>query len=66
VAVSVRKEAPVFPFVGEDPRLHCEFRGYFQLSLALRPAGLLSPLTEPSSRNLVLQVTLYTSLQLRG
>jgi hypothetical protein len=35
-------------------------------SLALRPAGLLNSLVEPSSGNLVLQVTLYTSLKLRG
>ena len=35
-------------------------------SLTLRPAGLLSSLTEPLSGNLVLQVTLYTSLKLRG
>ena len=31
-------------------------------SLTLRPAGLLDSLTEPLSENLVLQVTLYTSL----
>jgi hypothetical protein len=35
-------------------------------SLALRPAGLLSSLKEPLSGNLVLQVTLHTSLKLRG
>src|SRR5512139_1764378 len=35
-------------------------------SLSLQPAGLLSSLTEPLSGNLVLQVTLYTSLKLRG
>ena len=35
-------------------------------SLTLRPAGLPSSLLEPSSGNLVLQVTLYTSLKLRG
>jgi hypothetical protein len=35
-------------------------------SLALRPAGLLSSLAEPLSGNLVLQVTPYTSLKLRG
>jgi len=35
-------------------------------SLSLRPAGLLDSLKEPLSGNLVLQVTLYTSLQLRG
>ena len=35
-------------------------------SLALRPAGLLDSLTEPLSGNLMLQVTPYTSLQLRG
>jgi len=35
-------------------------------SLTLRPAGLLDSLTKPLSRNLVLQVTLYTSLKLRG
>ena len=35
-------------------------------SLTLQPAGLLSSLTEPLSGNLMLQVTLNTSLQLRG
>ena len=35
-------------------------------SLTLQPAGLLSSLTEPLSGNLMLQVTLYTSLKLRG
>src|SRR4030043_949546 len=35
-------------------------------SLPLQPAGLLGSLYEPLSRNLVLQVTLYTSLKLRG
>jgi len=35
-------------------------------SLALRPAGLLDSLTEPLSGNLMLQVTLNTSLQLHG
>src|SRR5512143_3463512 len=34
-------------------------------SLSLQPAGLLSSLTEPLSGNLVLQVTLNTSLMLR-
>ena len=34
-------------------------------SLSLQPAGLLSSLTEPLSGNLVLQVTLNTSLALR-
>ena len=34
-------------------------------SLSLQPAGLLSSLTEPLSVNLVLQVTLNTSLMLR-
>ena len=35
-------------------------------SLTLQPAGLLDSLTEPLSGNSVLQVTLYTSLKLRG
>jgi len=35
-------------------------------SLTLQPAGLLDSLTEPLSENSVLQVTLNTSLQLRG
>jgi hypothetical protein len=35
-------------------------------SLSLRHAGSLSSLSEPFSRNLVLQVTLYTSFKLRG
>jgi hypothetical protein len=35
-------------------------------SLALQPAGLLDSLAEPWSGNLVLPVTLGTSLQLRG
>ena len=35
-------------------------------SLTLRPAGLLDSLKEPLSENLMLQVTLNTSLQLRG
>jgi hypothetical protein len=35
-------------------------------SLALRSAGLLDSLKEPLSGNLMLQVTPYTSLQLRG
>ena len=35
-------------------------------SLTLQPAGLLDSLTEPLSGNSVFQVTLNTSLQLRG
>ena len=35
-------------------------------SLTLRPAGLLDSPKEPLSENLVLQVTLFTSLKLRG
>ena len=35
-------------------------------SLPLQPAGLLGSLSEPLSGNLVFQVTLHTSLQLRG
>ena len=35
-------------------------------SLSLQPAGLLDSLTEPLSRNLVLQVTPNTSFKLRG
>src|SRR4030042_1231007 len=35
-------------------------------SLALQPTGLLDSPKEPLSGNLMLQVTLYTSLKLRG
>jgi hypothetical protein len=34
--------------------------------LSLRPAGSLSSLSEPLSKNLVFQVTLYTSFKLHG
>ncbi len=66
MVVFVRIDAPVFPFVGEGRQLHCAFRGYIWVRFSLQPAGLLSSLSEPLSGNLVLQVTLYTSLKLRG
>ena len=66
LAVMVRIDAPVFPLVGRGRQLHCHFSRLHLGSLALRPAGLLGSLTEPLSGNLMLQVTLYTSLKLRG
>ena len=66
LVVFVRIDAPVFPNVGEGRQLHCVFSRLHLGSLALRPAGLLGSLTEPLSGNLMLQVTLYTSLKLRG
>ncbi len=45
------------------PQLHLKLHPG---SLALRPAGLLDSPKEPLSGNLVLQVTLHTSLQLRA
>ena len=66
LVVFVRIDAPVFPTVGEGRQLHCDVSRLHLGSLALRPAGLLDSLKEPLSGNLMLQVTLYTSLQLRG
>ena len=70
VAVFVRIDAPVFPNVGEGRQLHCEFRGYIQVRLHCDPQVCSIPpcgtFTGPSSGNLVLQVTLHTSLKLRG
>ena len=66
VAVFVRIDAPVFPNVGEGRQLHCEFRGYIQVRSRCNPQVCSAPLTEPLSGNLVLQVTPYTSLKLRG
>jgi hypothetical protein len=66
LAVMVKIDAPVFPLVGRGRQLHCHFSRLHLGSLALRPAGLLDSLTEPLSGNLMLQVTPYTSLKLRG
>ena len=66
LAVMVRIDAPVFPLVGRGRQLHCHFSRLHPGSLTLQPAGLLGSLTEPLSGNLMLQVTLYTSLKLRG
>ena len=66
LAVIVRIDAPVFPFVGEGRQLHRVFRGYIQVRLRCNPQISLDSLKEPLSGNLVLQVTLYTSLKLRG
>jgi hypothetical protein len=66
LAVFVRIDPPVFPFVGEGRQLHCEFRGYIQVRSRCDPQVCSTPLKEPSSGNLALQVTLYTSLKLRG
>jgi hypothetical protein len=66
LAVMVKIDAPVFPLVGRGRQLHCHFSRLHLGSLALRPAGLLDSLKEPLSGNLMLQVTLYTSLKLRG
>ena len=43
-AVSVRIDAPVFPFVGEGRQLHCAFRGYIQVRLRCNPQVCLTPL----------------------
>ena len=37
LAVIVRIDAPVFPFVGEGRQLHCAFRGYIQVRLRCDP-----------------------------
>ena len=66
LAVFVRIDAPVFPTVGKGRRLHQVFRGYIQVRLRCNPQVCSTPLKEPLSGNLVLQVTLYTSLKLRG
>ena len=64
--VMVRIDASVFPFVGQGRQLHSVLSRLHPNSLALRPARSLGSLSEPLSRNLVSQVTLCTSLKLRG
>jgi hypothetical protein len=66
LVVRVRIAAPVFPRVGGGRQLHLRISRLPPGSLALQPAGLLSSLKEPWSGNLVLPVTLRTSLKLRG
>ncbi len=43
VAVFVRIDAPVFPFVGESRQLHCAFRGYIQVRLRCDPQVCSTP-----------------------
>ena len=66
MVVIVRIDAAVFPFVGQGRQLHFAVSRLHLGSRSLRPAGLLSSLKEPLSGNLVLQVTLHTSLKLHG
>ena len=44
MAVFVRIDAPVFPFVGEGRQLHCEFRGYIQVRSRCDPQVCSTPL----------------------
>ncbi len=44
LAVIVRIDAPVFPFVGEGRQLHCEFRGYIRVRLRCDPQVCSTPL----------------------
>jgi hypothetical protein len=44
LAVIVRIDAPVFPFVGEGRQLHCAFRGYIQVRLRCDPQVCSAPL----------------------
>ena len=44
LAVFVRIDAPVFPFVGEGRQLHCAFRGYIQVRLRCDPQVCSTPL----------------------
>ena len=66
VVVFVRIDVPVFPNVGEGRQLRFWVSRLPIGSLSLRPADLLSSLSEPLSGNLALQVTLCTSLKLHG
>ena len=66
MAVFVKIDAPVFPNVGEGRQLHCEFRGYIQVRSRCDPQVCSAPLRSLRLGNLVLQVTPYTSLKLRG
>jgi hypothetical protein len=64
--VSARIDVPIFSNVGEGRRLHLCISRLHLSSLALRPADLLNSLSEPLSGNLMLRVTLGTSLKLYG
>ena len=44
VAVFVRIDAPVFPFVGEGRQLHCAFRGTIQVRSRYDPQVCSAPL----------------------
>ena len=44
LAVIVRIDAPVFPFVGEGRQLHCAFRGTIQVRLRCDPQVCSAPL----------------------
>jgi hypothetical protein len=66
LVVIVRIDAPVFPCVGEGRQLHYDFRGYIRVRSRCDPQVCSTPLTEPLSGNLMRQVTLNTSLKLRG
>ena len=44
MAVFVRIDTPVFPFVGEGRQLHCEFRGYIQVRSRCDPQVCSTPL----------------------
>ena len=44
LAVIVRIDAPVFPFVGEGRQLHFHFRGYIQVRLRCNPQACSTPL----------------------
>ena len=66
LVVIVKVDATVFPLVGEGQQTPSCISRLHLGSLMLRPAGLLDSLTEPLSGNLMLQVTLNTSLQLHG
>jgi len=44
LAVIVRIDAAVFPFVGEGRQLHCAFRGYIQVRLRCNPQVCSTPL----------------------
>jgi hypothetical protein len=65
-AVFVKIGVPAFPQRPQGRQLHSLLTRLHLSSLALQPAGLLGPLSEPLSENYVFPVTLHTSLQLRG
>lgn len=66
MAVIVKIDASAFPNVGQGRQLLYVLSRLHPGSLTLQPAGLLSSLSEPLSRNSVLRVTPYTSFKLRG